>query len=396
MPEAEPLTAMAEQLVYQPAPTLAALNSAAREQMVTWRRATCCPACASERIGYFACLRHISYSQCRACGFTFADPFPSEQFLAGFYNSSFYGNYRKLEADHIVQDRYFSVSSYTDLRRLASWIEGDRKTAILDFGCGLGGFLALLRDEFGFKNVEGIELDRHGRVFARTHYDLAVVSNADELHNKLFDYVTLLEVIEHLPDPGLVLRSVTERVKPGGRLLISTPSVNNPSGRFFPSHCAHYTGPSHISLFTEKALGCLLSRLGFEIQRLEIDECTRAMGDFVTSPLYNLDVASPRASGDRGDLLYTPNALGRLLGLTPRRSVGLFWRALRRMDRAAARALQAWNGRRYSDHLYVLARKAEEPQKTSESLNRENEAAQASRLRGAGRGARSDMRNQWP
>src|SRR6476660_3679811 len=130
MTDAELSRAVSGKPAYQPAPTLAALNGSAREVMTCWRRVTVCPACASGDIRPFANLRHISYGDCRACGFTFANTVPPDEFLAEFYNSSFYGNYRTLEADRIRHDRYFSISSYTDPRRLASWIKGGAETAI--------------------------------------------------------------------------------------------------------------------------------------------------------------------------------------------------------------------------------------------------------------------------
>ena len=40
----------------------------------------------------------------------------------------------------------------------------------------------------------------------------------------LFDLVTAMEVVEHVADPGAFVRSLAERVAPGGLLILSTPN----------------------------------------------------------------------------------------------------------------------------------------------------------------------------
>ena len=83
------------------------------------------------------------------------------------------------------------------------------------------------------------------------------------------------------------------------------------------------------------------------------------MEKFVTSLFYDLDFLSPRHDEDFNDFLYTPNALGKLLGFKPQRNLSsFFWRALRRADNLLAHA-----ARRYpsivpmNGHMCVLARK---------------------------------------
>jgi 2-polyprenyl-3-methyl-5-hydroxy-6-metoxy-1,4-benzoquinol methylase len=137
------------------------------------------------------------------------------------------------------------------MNRLASWLGQDKSLQILDFGCGPGAFLAFLRDKFGFAHVEGLELSRDSVVFARQQYGLTVAATTAELRQPSYDCVILIEVIEHLPDPGAFFAQVAELVRPGGRVLITTPAVDNVYGRFLPSLCMHYTAPSHISLFTK-------------------------------------------------------------------------------------------------------------------------------------------------
>jgi 2-polyprenyl-3-methyl-5-hydroxy-6-metoxy-1,4-benzoquinol methylase len=344
---------------FSSSPTLSELNTRLCPQRVRWKEIAACAACGSSSIKAFATLRDISYDRCQKCGFTFANPVPPNDVLSEFYNSPFYNNYRKLESNRIQSEPYFSISAYTDLRRLASWLEEERPAYILDVGCGPGSFLALLRDEFDFESVEGIEINSQSKNIAEQNYGLRLVSDVSELRYKHYDLIILHEVIEHVPHPDEFLEFVHSFVKPGGRLLLTTPSVRNLPARFFPSHCGHYVGPNHISMFTEEALSELLSRFQFRIERLEVDICAHILGNFILSLVYDLDFLSPRSDDDSNDLLFVPTRIGYSLGLIPTRSPGRLGRALQRLDRLAASVIRKGLSIQHSDHLYVLARKAE-------------------------------------
>ncbi|CAN7361649.1 class I SAM-dependent methyltransferase [Phenylobacterium sp. LjRoot219] len=341
---------------YATAPTLAEFNAGLGVE--SWAARTRCAACTSTAIDRFSRIRQIHYDRCAECGFVFANPMPTDAVLADFYNSAFYNNYRVLEEQTIAAEPYFSVSAYRDLRELATWIEADRAAAILDYGCGPGSFLALLRDEFGFANVEGLELNLHSAEVARRCYGLELAPDVGALHQQSYDVIVLFETIEHLSDPDEVVATCARLLSPCGVLFVTTPSVRNIPARRFPSHCVHYTGPSHVSLFTEQALERLLSRHGLRIRRLETDANTEVLGSYLARPFYDLDFSSPRGAGDADDRLYRPTALGRALKLQPARTPGPLLGQAAKLDTFAAKALRKLFGRAYSDHLYAMAGRA--------------------------------------
>jgi 2-polyprenyl-3-methyl-5-hydroxy-6-metoxy-1,4-benzoquinol methylase/predicted RNA-binding Zn-ribbon protein involved in translation (DUF1610 family) len=351
------------QVGYRQVPTLSVLNRKLAAGSGSWQKILACPACGKTAIARFATIRHIQHSRCQACGFTFVNPLPPDDVLYAFYNSEFYLNYRHLEENRLSRDRYFSMSMYTDMRRLADWLGDDKSIAILDYGCGTGAFIAFLRDELGFANVEGIEVNQESVAIAKRNFDLNLASSKDELQRKSYDFVLLLEVIEHVPSPHIFFKQVADLVKPGGGVLITTPAVDNMVGRFLPSWCKHYTALSHVSLFTKKALSSLLFRFQFQVERLEVDEYGEILMEALTGALYQLDFASPRSDDDAVDLLFTPNALGQLLGQKttrdfPFQNMPLLgriptYRAGQFVNHLADRVL----GIPRNDHLYVLARK---------------------------------------
>lgn len=100
---------------------------------------------------------------------------------------------------------------------------------VLDIGCG-GGLLSEAMAERGAR-VTGIDLSDGALKVAKLHLkesgrqvDYRLVS-AEALAAEspgAFDTVVCMEMLEHVPDPGSVIRACATLVKPGGAVLFST------------------------------------------------------------------------------------------------------------------------------------------------------------------------------
>ncbi len=96
---------------------------------------------------------------------------------------------------------------------------------VLDIGCG-GGITAEALCRLGAK-VTGIDVEEKLINTARSHAtesDLDITYECTELKNVtgMFDVVTLLEVVEHVDDPALLIKQASERLKPNGIIVLST------------------------------------------------------------------------------------------------------------------------------------------------------------------------------
>lgn len=104
-----------------------------------------------------------------------------------------------------------------------------RDAAVLDVGCG-GGLLSEAMAASGAR-VTAIDLAPGLLKVARLHglesgvkvdyRESTVEALAGELPGA-FDAVTCMEMLEHVPDPGSVVRACAALLKPGGRLFLST------------------------------------------------------------------------------------------------------------------------------------------------------------------------------
>jgi SAM-dependent methyltransferase len=85
-----------------------------------------------------------------------------------------------------------------------------------------------------------------------------------------FDTIFAGELIEHLENPGLFLRGCLPRLKPHGRLVLSTPNVRSP---LYALHFLKTGGktahPEHCAWYDEPFLRQLLERCGYKIVRFE-------------------------------------------------------------------------------------------------------------------------------
>jgi 2-polyprenyl-6-hydroxyphenyl methylase/3-demethylubiquinone-9 3-methyltransferase len=112
---------------------------------------------------------------------------------------------------------------------------------LLDVGCG-GGILAEAMARRGATEVLGIDLAAKPLKVAQLHAleggvenlgyrEVAVEALAVERPAR-FDAVTCMEMLEHVPDPGSVVRACAALVKPGGQVFFSTINRNPKSFLF--------------------------------------------------------------------------------------------------------------------------------------------------------------------
>ncbi|AVR99110.1 bifunctional 2-polyprenyl-6-hydroxyphenol methylase/3-demethylubiquinol 3-O-methyltransferase UbiG [Pseudoduganella armeniaca] len=120
-------------------------------------------------------------------------------------------------------------------RRL-EWINARAPLAgknVIDIGCG-GGILSESMARKG-ATVTGIDLSKKALRVADLHslesgvqvrYKLIAAEDMAAEEAGQFDVVTCMEMLEHVPDPGAIVRACATLVKPGGHVFFSTLNRN--------------------------------------------------------------------------------------------------------------------------------------------------------------------------
>lgn len=146
--------------------------------------------------------------------------------------------------------------------------------SILDIGCGRAYLLERLPPEQEYVGVERNEnfhqwllKNRPGREFHQADLDKQELALG-----RKFDTIVMLAVIEHLTQPGKALCQIAAHLKPGGRLLITTPSPFGDRIHRFGARFKLFSQRAvevHETIFTRDALQTLLNDCGLNLERYQ-------------------------------------------------------------------------------------------------------------------------------
>jgi glycosyltransferase involved in cell wall biosynthesis/2-polyprenyl-3-methyl-5-hydroxy-6-metoxy-1,4-benzoquinol methylase len=221
-----------------------------------------CLVCNSARVYYLFSASDCRVVRCQDCGFAFLNPQPSDSELAEIYSHSYFLGSDSPEASQAVrQMKQATARLYlSEVNRYA----GPQKGRLLEVGCGDGDFL-VCADAEGW-NVTGVEYSSSACDRARERVKNGEVvcgelKNAN-LPSEWFESCVLSDVIEHVRNPIEFLREVYRVLKPGGTLLIATPSMDSWSAKLMKQKWMEFKA-EHLSYFDRQTMQTALSKAGF-------------------------------------------------------------------------------------------------------------------------------------
>ena len=153
-----------------------------------------------------------------------------------------------------------------ELRRSFALAEIGPSDRVLDLGCGAGDLTADLRAAAGC--VIGVDVAEAALRRARARHPeltflLSGIDGELPLQDNVFDVVWASEVIEHVADTARWMSEARRVLRPGGRLLLTTPSHGRL--KLAVGGLERYSEPlgDHLHLYTARSLRGLLAEFDF-------------------------------------------------------------------------------------------------------------------------------------
>jgi SAM-dependent methyltransferase len=195
------------------------------------------------------------------------------------------GNYqhRALASEHRMQ-AFWHAGKLAMIDRLVR-SDGGSEQKILEIGCGSGNLLLRAVAQGGFPvaldiSVGALRFVRRrliawqlGSAASRGFLCTQAMGEGLPLLSDSLDWVLLSEVIEHLADPGLVVREARRVLRSGGRLLVTTPNYHS----LWPilewgidrlGLAPKMAGEQHIAPFRADSLREILLASNLEIEKM--------------------------------------------------------------------------------------------------------------------------------
>lgn len=193
------------------------------------------------------------YGRCLDCGTLSLDEVPAD--LGRFYPPSYYRLPAASDLERLVS---------TEAHKVAFLREQVAPGRLVEIGPGEGVFAYAAR-RAGFE-VTAIEMDARACEHLRSAVGVEAI-NSDDPAAALAELapvraIAMWHVLEHLPDPGVVLAAAAAKLEPGGVLALGTPNPDSLQFRVLGARWAHVDAPRHLALVPLDALSAQAATLG--------------------------------------------------------------------------------------------------------------------------------------
>jgi len=198
----------------------------------------------------------LIYFQCDSCGLIFQSPDANQATDPQFYAQTYRQIYQS-SVDPTPKDLWVQENRALTLVSLLNTLRVEAPQRILDIGASTGLLLKTFREAFGGEII-GVEPGDAYRAHAEQQ-DIPMFASIEaliETNPAKFDLVSMIHVLEHLPDPVDVLRMIrTELLNESGILLLEVPN--------FYAHDSYEL--AHLACYTPHTLQEVLRQAGYHV-----------------------------------------------------------------------------------------------------------------------------------
>lgn len=200
---------------------------------------------------------HPQIVECKHCGFVYANPrwSPDELTMA----------YEAVEDETYSEEREGRELTFSKhLQAMEKHTGAGNGRSLLDVGAYIGVFVEVARkagwDAIGVEPSEWAtqEAQKQGLPVYQGTQD------APDIQGKLFDVVTMWDVIEHVDDPNGEIAKAYTLLKPDGWLVLHTMDVDSLTAKVMGSRWPWFMD-MHLYYFSQRTMADMLRRNGFDV-----------------------------------------------------------------------------------------------------------------------------------
>lgn len=144
--------------------------------------------------------------------------------------------------------------------------------SVLDVGGGTGWVLNSLKKATNrFKYFNIVDIDENAESTAISNgYSFFKGKIEDFKPKNKFDLIIMLNLIEHVSDPVLVLNSIKDMTKKNGLIVIKTPNNDSLDARIFKKYnWGGLHAPRHFNVFSKKSIEILAEKIGLKVESIK-------------------------------------------------------------------------------------------------------------------------------
>jgi 2-polyprenyl-3-methyl-5-hydroxy-6-metoxy-1,4-benzoquinol methylase len=218
---------------------------------------------------YHSTPDQFDFYECEKCKLLQIHPIPMDK-LSQIYPSNYYSFVAQKAS--LVNN----IKEYLDgrlFRKILKNLKGDLN--VLDVGGGSGWLLNTIRKiDNRVKTTQVVDIDPDAEALAKQNGHQYFCGRIEDFKtDEKFDFVLLLNLIEHVEQPLEVLKNIESVLTPQGIVLIKTPNYDSWDARLFRHrnwgglHC-----PRHWVLFTQESFTKMANQANLNIKEFSLTQ----------------------------------------------------------------------------------------------------------------------------